>query len=139
QLDMIGRDVEPRPNQLKGKPKPKDLKRYVFAETSAQSPEVAEVFMRANQTVGLEINFGAKAKMIADTDHYWFSVNKVPVLSIDDGVYHEDYHQPSDTIEKINFDKVMFVSRLVYLTAREIANYPQKLKWNDNVPPDPEE
>jgi Zn-dependent M28 family amino/carboxypeptidase len=131
QLDMIGRDVEPRVHQLKGKPKPKDLKRYIFSEISAQSPEIGDILNRANLTVGLEINFGATTHMQGDSDHYPFWLKKVPVLSIDDGVFHEDYHQPTDTIEKINFDKVLLVSRLTYLVMREIANHPTKLRWNE--------
>jgi hypothetical protein len=133
QLDMIGRDVEPRAHQLKGKPKPKDLKRYVFTEISAQSPEIGEIIGRANLTVGLELNQATTTQMQGDSDHYSFWIKKIPVLSIDDGVYHEDYHQPTDTAEKINFDKVLLVSRLTYLILREIANYPSKLKWNDAI------
>ncbi|MEW6730746.1 MAG: M20/M25/M40 family metallo-hydrolase [Acidobacteriota bacterium] len=131
QLDMIGRDVEPRPHQLKGKPKPTDLKRYIFAETSAQSPEAGEILLRANETAGLEINFESNTEVDGGSDHYSFWLKKIPIISIDDGVYHEDYHQPSDTIEKINFNKVLLVSRLIYLTAREIANYQSKLKWQE--------
>jgi hypothetical protein len=116
---------------LKGKSKPKDLKRYIFTEISAQSPEIGEILMRANQTVGLELNYGASPQVQGDSDHYSFWLKKIPVLSIDDGVYHEDYHQPTDTVEKINFDKVLLVSRLTYLIVREVANYPTKLKWND--------
>lgn len=134
QLDMIGRDVEPRVHQLKGKPKPKELKRYIFTEIAAQSPEIGDILMRANLTVGLELNHETSISVEGGSDHYSFWVKKVPILSIDDGVFHDDYHQPTDTVEKINFDKILLVSRLTYLTAREVANYPTKLKWNDAVP-----
>jgi Zn-dependent M28 family amino/carboxypeptidase len=131
QLDMIGRDVAPRDYQLNGKAKPKDLKKYIYAEVAAQAPEVGEILKTANETVGLELNYSANLQVDGGSDHYPFFLKKVPMLSIDDGVYHPDYHQPTDTVEKINFDKVLLVSRLTYLVAREVANNSTKLAWRD--------
>jgi hypothetical protein len=35
--------------------------------------------------------------------------------------FHPDYHKPTDTANKINFEKMAKVLKLVYLTAWEIA------------------
>jgi hypothetical protein len=35
---------------------------------------------------------------------------------------HEDYHKPTDTRDKINFDKTKRVAKLVYLTGWGMAN-----------------
>jgi hypothetical protein len=129
---MIGRDVEPQPHQLIGKSRSVDLKRYIFAETPAQAPEVEKILLQANETVGLEVNVTSQLRVNADSDHYPFWLKQIPILSFDDGVFHEDYHQPSDTVEKINFSKILAVSRLTYLIAREVANYPNKLKWDES-------
>ena len=39
------------------------------------------------------------------SDHYNFAKNNIPVIFYFNGV-HEDYHKPSDTIEKIDFKKI---------------------------------
>jgi Zn-dependent M28 family amino/carboxypeptidase len=44
----------------------------------------------------------------------------------DDG--HADYHQPTDTIEKLDFEKMTKVARLVYETGWRIANLPKRLE-----------
>ena len=134
QLDMIGRDVEPRPHQLtNGQEKPKDLRRYIYTEISAQSPEMGEILTQANKQVALELNHEANLKVSGGSDHYSFFAKKIPIISIDDGVFHPDYHQPSDTVEKINFEKIFFVTQLTYLIGREIANHPTKIKWDETV------
>ena len=35
---------------------------------------------------------------------------------------HEDYHKPSDTIDKIDLEKTERITKLIFLTAWEIAN-----------------
>jgi hypothetical protein len=55
------------------------------------------------------------------SDHYNFAKNNIPSIFYFSGV-HEDYHQPGDDIEKINFLKVERVARLVFHTVWEIAN-----------------
>jgi hypothetical protein len=35
---------------------------------------------------------------------------------------HEDYHKITDTVEKIDFQKIQTITRLVFLTAWELAN-----------------
>ena len=55
------------------------------------------------------------------SDHYNFAKNNIPVIFYFNGI-HEDYHKPTDTIEKLDFNKIKKISQLVFLTAWEIAN-----------------
>lgn len=55
------------------------------------------------------------------SDHYNFAKNGIPSVFYFSGV-HDDYHQPTDDIEKIIFSKVEKVSRLVFHTAWILAN-----------------
>ena len=55
------------------------------------------------------------------SDHYNFAKNNIPVIFYFNGV-HEDYHKPTDTIEKIDFEKIQKISRYIFLTAWELAN-----------------
>ncbi len=54
------------------------------------------------------------------SDHYNFARNNIPVIFYFGGL-HEDYHQPTDDFEKIDFLKLERVSRFVFLTAWELA------------------
>lgn len=60
------------------------------------------------------------------SDHYNFAKNQIPVIFYFTGV-HEDYHQPTDTVEKIMFQKTEKIARLVFHTAWEIANRDKRL------------
>jgi Zn-dependent M28 family amino/carboxypeptidase len=67
------------------------------------------------------------------SDHYNFARNNVPVIFYFNGE-HEDYHQETDEIQKINFTKMEKISRLVFFTAWEIANRTEKLKVDKTAP-----
>ena len=54
------------------------------------------------------------------SDHYNFAKNGIPVIFYFGGL-HEDYHQPTDDIDKIDFNKLEKVSQYVFLTAWELA------------------
>ncbi|MCU0417632.1 MAG: M28 family peptidase [Cytophagaceae bacterium] len=61
------------------------------------------------------------------SDHYNFAKNGIPVIFYFCGV-HKDYHQPTDTVEKIDFTKMMWITRLVYTTAWKLANAEQRIQ-----------
>lgn len=55
------------------------------------------------------------------SDHYNFAKNDIPIIFYFNGV-HEDYHKPTDTPDKIEYDLMAKRTKLVFLTAWEIAN-----------------
>jgi len=59
------------------------------------------------------------------SDHYNFAKNGIPSIFYFSGV-HEDYHKPTDTAEKINYEKLAKVARLVFMTAWHAANADKK-------------
>lgn len=59
------------------------------------------------------------------SDHYNFAKNDVPCIFYFNGV-HEDYHQPSDTPDKINYDLLAKRTQLIFATAWELANSENK-------------
>ena len=60
------------------------------------------------------------------SDHYNFARKNVPVIFYFSGV-HEDYHRPTDTVEKIDFDLLEKRSRLVFHTAWELLNREERI------------
>ena len=55
------------------------------------------------------------------SDHWNFAKNDIPVIFYFSGI-HADYHKPTDTIDKIEFDMLEQRARLVYYTAWVVAN-----------------
>ena len=55
------------------------------------------------------------------SDHYNFAKNNVPIIFYFNGT-HADYHRPTDTPDKIEYDLMENRARLVFYTAWEIAN-----------------
>jgi len=79
--------------------------------------------------IGLDYTFNDKNdpnRFYYRSDHYNFAKNNIPVIFYFSGV-HKDYHQPTDTVEKIDYKKTEKVARLVFLTAWEIANREERL------------
>mgnify|MGYP000484951580 FL=1 len=68
------------------------------------------------------------------SDHYNFAKYNVPIIFYFNGT-HEDYHQPTDTPDKINYDLLENRSRLVFHTAWEIANRDKRLVVDKPVTP----
>jgi Zn-dependent M28 family amino/carboxypeptidase len=55
------------------------------------------------------------------SDHYNFAKNNVPIIFYFNGT-HADYHKPTDTPDKINYELLENRTKLVFHTAWEIAN-----------------
>ena len=97
------------------------------------SKELHEISERANQDyVNIELDYRYNKeddpnRFYYRSDHYNFAKKNIPVIFYFNGV-HEDYHQPTDTIDKIDFDKMEKITRLVYFTAWELANMENRIE-----------
>lgn len=60
------------------------------------------------------------------SDHYNFAKNNIPVIFYFSGT-HEDYHKPGDTPDKIRYDLLEKRTRLIFHTAWELANRPNRI------------
>jgi len=60
-------------------------------------------------------------KFYRRSDHWHFGRKRVPFVFFFSGV-HEDYHQPSDEVHKIRFDKMAKIVRTMYSSAVILAN-----------------
>ena len=57
------------------------------------------------------------------SDHYNFARKGVPILFFFNGV-HEDYHEVTDSPDKINSEKEARILRLLFYLGQEIGNAP---------------
>lgn len=61
------------------------------------------------------------------SDHWNYAKHGVPILFYFDGV-HADYHKPTDTVDKIDFDKMARVAKLAFETGWRVAQLDHRLK-----------
>ncbi|MBC7777432.1 MAG: M28 family peptidase [Phycisphaerae bacterium] len=67
------------------------------------------------------------------SDHFNFAEKGIPVVFYFNGT-HPDYHRPTDTADKINFDALAKRAQLAFYVAWEAANRPTRI--TANVPQD---
>ena len=60
------------------------------------------------------------------SDHYNFVKHNIPIIFYFNGT-HADYHKPSDTIEKIDFDLLTKRAQLIFFTAWELVNRDERI------------
>ena len=65
------------------------------------------------------------------SDHYNFAKNDIPVIFYFSGT-HEDYHLPTDTVEKINYPLLTKRARFIFHTLWELANREDRIKLNSS-------
>ena len=132
-IDMIGRAQgagdENHP-QNKNLPKPGEV--FVIG-SKLMSTELGEVSEATNKAF-LHMSFNYKYDDPKDpeqffyrSDHYNFARKGIPIIFYMDGS-HADYHQPSDSIEKIDFANMEKITRTIFATGWELANRPARPK-----------
>ena len=63
------------------------------------------------------------------SDHYNFAKNDIPVIFYFSGT-HDDYHLPTDTVEKINYPLLTKRARYIFHTVWELANMDDQIRHN---------
>lgn len=117
-VDMVGRvddDHRKNPN-------------YCYLITNAQGSKVKTVTKNSNQqSVNLILNQGGydaendPNNYFSRSDQYNFAQAGIPALFFTSGL-HQDYHQPSDTADKIDYILLKKRATLVFQTAWTMAN-----------------
>jgi hypothetical protein len=95
------------------------------------SPDYRETVERHNKVVGLKLtykwDFDAYNQILFRSDQYPFLMHDIPAVWWFTG-FHPDYHQVTDTVEKINFEKMAKIVKLAYLSGFEFADEPHTPK-----------
>ena len=137
-IDMIGRsrpegDTNPANDELTG---PNEV--YVIGP-GVQSAELGEILDGVNESyLGLEFNRLYDAvdhpqRFFFRSDHINYARNGIPIAFFFSGV-HEDYHRPSDHADKIDYEKMLKITRTIYASAWELATRAGRPKLNDVLP-----
>lgn len=121
-MDMIGRN---------------DSNAVYIIGSDFLSKELHEINVAANDAVGLNFDYTYNTESDPNrfyyrSDHYNYAKHGIPIIFYFSGV-HEDYHKVTDTVDKINFDKMAKIARLVYLTGWNVANRDTRPKVDGEV------
>ena len=127
-IDMIGRLDPKRPDKNEN---------YIYLIGSDRlSQELHEVSEQANlKYVGLDLDYTFNAEndpnsFYTRSDHYNFAKENIPVIFYFNGT-HEDYHKPTDTPDKINYELLSKRTKLIFYTAWDLANREKRIRLND--------
>ncbi len=131
-VDMIGR-VRAEGDTTQANSKLADKDTIYLIGPDKHSTELMSLSEQVNQEV-TKLKFDYTYNNEADpsrlfyrSDHWNFAKKGIPIIFYFSGL-HVDYHKPSDTVDKIDFDKMTRVARLIYATGWNVANRPQRLK-----------
>lgn len=121
QMDMIGRNSVGAQNgdqrRIDKEEENRDTIRLVGSKRI--STRLDDIIQDQNQHIGFKFKYDAE-DVYTRSDHYNFAAKGIPIAFFFSG-FHPEYHQPTDTIEKINFDKIANTTKLVYLTIHRLG------------------
>ncbi|KIX22426.1 peptidase M28 [Flavobacterium sp. 316] len=123
-IDMIGRRDKLHPN----------TNNYIYVIGSDRlSTELHTINEEANSKyTNLELDYkyndrNDPEKIYYRSDHYNFAKHGIPSIFFFNGV-HDDYHMPTDTPDKIEYDALTKRTQLAFTLAWELANRPERIK-----------
>jgi hypothetical protein len=130
-IDMIGRsraegNNDPRDKELTDK----DSVYVIGADKlSSELNRISEETNAATARMKFDYTYndeGHPQQFYYRSDHYNYAKHGIPIIFYFTGV-HRDYHRATDDIEKIDFEKIERISRLVFATGWRVANMEHRL------------
>jgi Peptidase family M28 len=118
-IDMIGRNRDD-----------KDSEENTLYAVGADriSTELHNVLVAANSSLASPLNIDFEMNDASDperiyfrSDHFSYAAKGIPIIFFFTGL-HPDYHQVTDSVEKIHFEKLSRITRLVYELGRRLAD-----------------
>lgn len=122
QMDMVGRNSEGVQNGDRNRVDKveENIDTIRLVGSKRISTELHELVMDCNQYVNFKFKWDAE-DVYTRSDHYNFAEKGIPIAFLFDG-FHPDYHRPTDTVDKINFDKLTNAAKLYYMVVLKAAN-----------------
>lgn len=120
-IDMVGRFDPTHPD--------KNDKRYVYIIGSKLiSQELHDLNQQVNKAAGTNLTlherFNSKDdpnRFYARSDHWNFGKHSIPFIFFFTGT-HEDYHQVGDEPQKIEYERMADIGRMIFATTWQVAN-----------------
>ena len=124
-LDMVARDEEHTTGTQGRIAIAADTSHVINLAGAAYSPEFAQALEHAARKTGFtfdtKFDRDSTQNVLYRCDHYPFLLADVPALWIFGG-FHPGYHEPVDTMEKLNYTKLGKVVQLSFQAALEVGD-----------------
>jgi hypothetical protein len=128
QMDMVARDSYGPQNgdQRRIDVEKDNLDTIRLVGSKRISTELDKTIQEVNRCIGFRFKYDAE-DVYTRSDHYNFAKHGIPIAFLFDG-FTPDYHQPTDTVDKIDFLKLTNAAKLYYLTAYAVGAMPDPPK-----------
>jgi Zn-dependent M28 family amino/carboxypeptidase len=118
-IDMIGRNRDNKSSE----------ENTVYAVGADRiSTELHNILIDTNSGMSVPLNIDFEMNDAADperiyfrSDHFSYAARGIPVIFFFTGL-HPDYHQVTDSVDKIHFDKLSHISSLIHELGLRLAN-----------------
>lgn len=137
-IDMIGRsrkpgDTNPRNDELT------DANEVYVIGSGRISSQLREINDQTAAELGrVKLNYRYEEndvhRFYSRSDHFNYAKHGIPVAFFFTGE-HEDYHRPTDDVDKIDFDKMSRITQMIFGTGWRVANLDQRLSINPKSSP----
>jgi len=128
-VDMVGRTDE----KYEGNPK------YIYVigsdRLSTDLHKINESMNQKYSQITLDYTYNDENdpnRYYFRSDHYNFAKKGIPAIFFFSGV-HKDYHRPSDTVEKIQFNKMENVGKHIFHTVWDLSNRDDRIRVDGKV------
>jgi peptidase M28-like protein len=118
-MDMVGRNRDDKPEEantvyLVGSDRISTELHNITVDANAGLAKPLKLDFELNDPTDLE-------QVYYRSDHYSYAAKGIPIVFFTTGL-HPDYHYNTDSVEKINFEKMARIGRLVYEAGRRVAD-----------------
>jgi len=125
-IDMIGRSKRPGDTSNANRMLTGPDEIYVIGSRMMSDDLAAKNVAVNDAYMGLKFNYhydepNDPERLFYRSDHFNYARKGIPIIFFFDGV-HEDYHRPTDSPDKIDYQKMQTVTRTVFIVASELAN-----------------
>lgn len=130
-MDMVGRNRDDKAEEantvyLVGSDRISTELHNITVDANASLAKPLKLDFELNDPTDLE-------QVYYRSDHYSYAAKGIPIVFFTTGL-HPDYHANTDSVEKINFEKMARIGQLVYETGRRAANLDHALVRDNRGP-----
>jgi hypothetical protein len=139
-IDMIGRSKKPGDTNERNKELSDANSVYVIGKDMMSSTlgSIVDGVNKGYLGLGYDTRYDDPKdpnRFFFRSDHFNYALKGIPITFWFDGV-HEDYHQPGDEPQKIDYDKMEKVARTIMLTLLELTDLKDRPKIDKQLPPE---
>jgi hypothetical protein len=126
-LDMVGRSkIAADTGKIFGYDLDVTRSGEIYVYTAHESSELLKIMNISAKESGIAVKDMGKDLPFGSSDHVPFMQKGIPAFLFHTGI-HADLHGPGDDVNKIDFDKMERVAKMVFLIGYKVANQQERI------------